>query len=161
MNNNLIIIFIIAQLINVIISTLKYILTSKAKPIMAAAINAVSYTVGAAVTYLISKEDNLTIVMIITFLANIAGVPIGRWIVDNFSKDRLWVYNATMKINKNDMDRIYTTFKSIDNISCVYEELDYDKLYEVKFFANNKEDSKRVVALLKRFHAKYYIIEPR
>ena len=157
----LIILFIIAQTINVIVSTLKYILTAKATPMIAALVNAASYTIGAVVTFLIAKEENIYIVSIITFMCNIIGVPLARYIVDKFSKDRLWVYNATMRISKDDMVRIYTAFKSIDDISCVYEELDPDRLYEVKFFANNKEDSKRIKTLLRRFNAKYFIIEPR
>ena len=90
------IIFILVQLITTIISTAKTVLTVEAGKTTAAVVNAVSYTLGAAITKLITKQD-MEVVILVTFFSNLIGVYIAKSILEKTRKTRLWVINATVK----------------------------------------------------------------
>ena len=151
------VLFAVCQVINVIFSTFKYVLTVKAKPSVAAFANALSYTINAIVTYLLVTQEPLFII-IITFTSNIIGVPVGRLILDKFEKEKLWVYNATIKVTKDKAARIRSTLKDYCNIHSTFEEIAEDEIYSMKFFAYSKNDSEIVKAVLDKYKAKYYII---
>lgn len=91
-----IIIFIIAQTINVITSTIKSILTINGGKHIAGLANAVSWTVSAIIIKLISKHG-LEVVIPITFITNYVGVYIGKSIMDKFKPIKLWTMQATLK----------------------------------------------------------------
>lgn len=90
------IIFIAIQLVTTVISTAKTVLTVEASKTTAAVVNAVSYTLGAALTKLITKQD-MEIVILVTFFSNLIGVYIAKAILEKTRKVRLWVINATVK----------------------------------------------------------------
>lgn len=91
-----IIIFAIAQTINVITSTIKSILTINGGKHTAGLANAISWTVSAIIIKLISKHG-LEIVIPITFVTNYIGVYIGKTIMDKFKPVKLWTIQATLK----------------------------------------------------------------
>lgn len=91
-----VIIFTIAQTINVITSTIKSILTINGGKHTAGLANAVSWTVSAIIIKLISKHG-LEIVIPITFITNYVGVYIGKTIMDKFKPVKLWTIQATLK----------------------------------------------------------------
>lgn len=88
--------FIILQLINVVISTFKSILTIKGSKLTASAISAVSYTFGAVITKLIT-EQSFEVVILVTFFANFIGVFIAKWILEMREPVKLWVFQVTVK----------------------------------------------------------------
>lgn len=94
-----VVIFSVLQVINVICSTMKYVLTVKARPAVAAIANAASYTIGALITYLLVKQE-LYIIIPVTFLSNIIGVPIGRLILSCFEKRNYGFITLLLKIQK-------------------------------------------------------------
>ena len=96
-----ILIFIGAQLITTMVSTAKTILTVEASKSVAAIVNAVSYTLGAILMKLITKQD-MTIVISVTFFANLFGVYLAKLIIEKTRKDKLWIVNATVKNNISD-----------------------------------------------------------
>lgn len=67
------VIFIVIQFANVIISTIKSVLTVKGGKTTAAIINAVSYTFAAVVTKFITEQSFLWVILI-TFFTNLIGV---------------------------------------------------------------------------------------
>lgn len=154
------IIFCIAQIFNVIVSTLKVVLTVKASAWVAAFANSVSYTINAVVTYLLVSQDPM-IIIVVTFASNFIGVPLGRMLIDKFEKEKLWVYNATVRITEDRAAGLRSTLKEYFDIHSTFEEISYDELYSMKFFAYNKEASKVIKDTLDRYNAKYYIVEPR
>ena len=158
--SNSLILFCICQIINVVFSTFKYVLTVKASPMIAALSNALSYTIGAMVTYLLVTQDPIYII-IITFFSNIIGVPLGRAILDKFEKEKLWVYHATIRVSADKAARIRSTLKKYCNIHSTFEEIAENELYSMKFFAYNKNDSKTIKKVLEKYKAKYYIVEPK
>ena len=102
-----IVIFVIIQLLTVITSTVKSIATVKSSPTVAGIINAVAYTFNAVVVKLITSQG-IYVVLLVTFLSNLIGVPLGKVIMNKLEKERLWVYNATIKnISKNDIKFVF------------------------------------------------------
>src|SRR5574344_1823325 len=87
------IIFILVQLVTTIISTAKTVLTVEAGKTTAAIVNAVSYTLGATITKLITKQD-MEIVILVTFFSNLIGVYIAKSILEKTRKTRLWVIRS-------------------------------------------------------------------
>ena len=79
--------FFLLQLINVILSTMRSILTINAKPSVAAIFNAISYTFYNVIVKLITSQD-MAIIMTVTFLTNLLGVYIAKFVLNKLSKDR-------------------------------------------------------------------------
>ena len=65
------------QLVNVVLSTMRSILTVKASKHVAAIMNAISYTFYSAVVKLITSQD-MYVVCAVTFVTNIIGVYIAQ-----------------------------------------------------------------------------------
>ena len=158
-----IVVFIIAQVLTVITSTIKSIATVKSTPTVAGIINAVAYTINALVVKLITGQD-MYVVLIITFLSNIIGVPLGKMIMDKLEKERLWVYIATINCSHNFIQEHKENLSRHD-LPCIYQEIIEDKLYELKVYSSTKQDS---TIIKKEFDnigklnvkIKYHIIEP-
>lgn len=95
------IIFIVIQFINVVISTVKSILTVSGGKLSAALVNTISYTIGVAVVKMLTSFDFPT-VLIITMLTNFIGVYLAKLIIEKKRKDRLWNIHATVKSERAD-----------------------------------------------------------
>lgn len=107
-----IILFTILQLINVVLQTIRAILTIKANKNVAATINAIAYTFYSAIVKLMTSQD-MIIILIVTFVTNMIGVYIANWILEKTKKDKLW--RITMTVNdkeiKNEIARKLTDEK--------------------------------------------------
>jgi len=154
-----IIIFAIIQLINVSVSTIKYVLTYKASPFWAGVINALSYTISAVATKYITGME-LEVIIPITFVCNLIGVPLGRWYLEKTEKEKLWVFNSTIKATEDDIIGLRYKLKE-QGIHSTYETISENQLYAMKFFCYLKTDSDRVKQVLKSYRAKYYVVEAR
>ena len=154
-----IIIFILVQLFTVITSTVKSIATVKSSPTVAGIVNAVAYTFNAVVVKLITGQE-MYVVLIVTFLSNLIGVPLGKIIMDKVEKEKLWVYQVTIRCEEKSINYIKTKSKQSHDIGSVYQEIIPDELYEMKIYACSKESSKIVKKILQLYDAKYFIIQP-
>lgn len=158
-----IVIFVIAQVLTVVTSTIKSIATVKSAPTVAGIINAIAYTINAVVVKLITSQD-MYVVLIVTFLSNIIGVPLGKIIMDKLEKERLWVYVATISCDSKFIQEQKEKLLEF-NLPCIYQEIIGERLYELKVYSSTKNDS---VAIKNSFDSiyklgvkiKYHIIEP-
>lgn len=91
-----IIIFVAVQLVNVIISTIKSVLTVNGSRWTATWINTVSYTFAAVITKMIT-EQSFAVVIAATATTNLVGVYIGRLITDKTRQTKLWTVQATLR----------------------------------------------------------------
>ena len=96
-----IIIFFIITLVNVILSTVKSILTVKASRKVAALINAIAYGFYAMVVKQMATVSTSTVV-IVTVLCNLIGVYFSMWLLEKFKKDVLWKITVIPKIDAAD-----------------------------------------------------------
>lgn len=147
-------IFIGVQLLTTMLSTAKTILTVQASKSVAALINAISYTLGAIMMKLLTKQD-MEVVISVTFFCNLVGVYIAKMIIDKTRKTRLWIINATVKNNlRDDVERKlrdrqiqYTLLEAKNN-------RDFFSI-----FSYSKGESILIKEILEEYHIKYSIIE--
>ena len=150
-------IYLLIQFIDVVSSTIKNIVTIKASKRVASIVNTLHYTINAVVVKLISGQG-FVVVIVVTVLTNLIGVPLGKAIVEHFTKDRLWVYNATIKCTLDKIVELKKTFKMLD-INSLYTEIDTDKMYKMEIYSYSKANSSIIKNVLKKNNAKWYIID--
>ena len=151
--------FFLLQLINVIMSTMRSIITIKGKVHTSAIFNAISYTFYNCIVKLITSQ-NMGVIIIVTFITNWVGVYIARFILDKFRKDKLWIYMATLNTKNTDVDNIIKMLKVAD-IKHVYNEIEKDKLYSFQIFAPTQSDSSMIENILNKYNIKHYVTEAR
>lgn len=151
---NELLLFILIQLITTIISTIKSIATVNSGKTVAAIINAISYTFGAIVTKFITKQS-MEIIIPVTFLSNLIGVYIGKLIMEKTKKERLWIFNATVKT-------VVSTFVETDLLNrniqyTILKAKNHRDFFTI--FSNSKEESKLIEEILEKYESKYSTIE--
>lgn len=148
------IVFFICSLINVMLSTLKTILTVKASKGVATIINAITYGFYAIVVKQLASLDLITTVTV-TIITNIIGVYVSMWLLEKTKKDCLWKISVTTKDN--------TLVKKLEkfSISYVMNPVQYKKqtYYNIDVFSENQKDSSIIENILKEYKVKYNITE--
>jgi|GEM_PF-1181727 hypothetical protein len=148
------IIFFICSLINVMLSTLKTILTVKASKGVATIINAITYGFYAIVVKQLASLDLITTVTV-TIITNIIGVYVSMWLLEKTKKDCLWKISVTTKDN--------TLVEKLEkfSISYVMNPVQYKKqtYYNIDVFSENQKDSSIIENILKEYKVKYNITE--
>lgn len=136
------IVFFICSLINVMLSTLKTILTVKASKGVATIINAITYGFYAIVVKQLASLDLITTVTV-TIITNIIGVYVSMWLLEKTKKDCLWKISVTTKDN--------TLVEKLEkfSISYVMNPVQYKKqtYYNIDVFSENQ----RIVLLLRTY----------
>ena len=148
------IIFFICSLINVMLSTLKTILTVKASKGVATIINAITYGFYAIVVKQLASLDLITTVTV-TIVTNIIGVYVSMWLLEKTKKDCLWKISVTTKDN--------TLVEKLEKFSISYamNPVQYKKqtYYNIDVFSENQKDSSIIENILKEYKVKYNITE--
>ena len=149
-----IIIFTVCSLVNVILSTMKTILTVRSTKVVASVINAVTYGFYAIVVKQLASLD-LTITVIVTIATNLIGVYLSMWIMDKIKKDCLWKISVTTK------DK--SIVKKIENFDIEYtlSPIQYKKetYYSIEIFSKNQKDSTIIKNILNEYKVKYNVTE--
>ena len=90
MNTNLLITFIIFNIINVIIQTIKSIATVKCGKVVASLVNAVAYGLYTYIVVLTVCDLPLWLKVLVVGGANLVGVFVVKWGEEKARKDKLW-----------------------------------------------------------------------
>ena len=149
---NVVIVFCICSLVNVILSTLKTLIMVNAGRGSAIIINAICYGFYTLVVKQLTSVDYVTAV-VVTILANIVGVWISYKIMDLFKKDKLW--------------RITVTLKTVDEFTkCVQQLAKYNIGYtpientnSIDIYSYNQKESAIIKNILGNYDYKYFIQE--
>ena len=149
-----IIIFTVCSLVNVILSTMKTILTVRSTKVVASIINAVTYGFYAIVVKQLASLD-LTVTVIVTIATNLIGVYLSMWIMDKMKKDCLWKISVTTK------DK--SIVKKIENFDIEYtmSPIQYknETYYSIEIFSKNQKDSSIIKNILNEYKVKYNVTE--
>lgn len=149
-----ILIFIIIQFVNVILSTIKSVVTVNGGKMSASIVNSVSYTFGAVITKLITKQSFETVI-IVTLLSNLIGVYIGKWIIEKTKKERQWTITATLRSNNRDGVENGLRHR---NIQFTLMPAENDR-YLINIYSRSKGESAMIKEILEEENAKYSIVE--
>ena len=149
-----IIIFTVCSLVNVILSTMKTILTVRSTKVVASVVNAVTYGFYAIVVKQLASLD-LTVTVIVTIATNLIGVYLSMWLMDKMKKDCLWKISLTTK------DK--SIVKKIENFDIEYtmSPIQYKKetYYSIEIFSKNQKDSAIIKNILNEYKVKYNVTE--
>ena len=151
------IVYLLSQLINCILSTMKSILLIKGTRVVAVIVNTLSYAVGAIITFIIGNVvNNIWLVLLITIISNLIGVSFGLWVTDHFKKDRLWRISATVKTEH--YDELLEELKS-NQIKFVTFTTDWEKIRLLDLFSTTRKQSEAIYKIFKKYDVKYTISE--
>ena len=149
---NVIVVFCICSLVNVILSTLKTLIMVNAGRGSAIIINAVCYGFYTLVVKQLTSVDYVTAVTV-TILANIVGVWVSYKIMDLFKKDRLWRITVTLK-NKKVLDECK---KNLEKYNIGFTPIK-DSL-SIDIYSYNQKESAIIKTILANYDYKYFIQE--
>lgn len=145
------------QLVNVVLSTMRSILTVKASKHVAAIMNAISYTFYSAVVKLITSQD-MYVVCAVTFVTNIIGVYIANWVLEKAKRDKLWRISATVKGQK----KVGAMGKSLEEYNIGYNVTpceDCEDKFIFDIFSYSQGESVLIKEVLTNYNVKYCVME--
>ncbi len=150
-------VFIILNIVNVIIQTVKSIATVSWGKIGASITNAIAYGLYTVVVVYMNA-DGLGIFWkaLIIGVANLLGVYVVKLIEEKKRKIKLW--KIEMTVDKEDFERLLTRAKMED---LVLNYIDIEKWVLVNFYCETQEESQKVKALAKQYNTKYFVSETK
>lgn len=153
----LLIIFILLNIANVIIQTVKSLVTVKAGKYVAAIVNAVAYGLYTVVTVFLMCDLNLGLKATIVALCNLVGVFVVKHIEEKTRKAKLWkVETNILKEYKEDvatlLEKADIPYKDIDTVG---------KYVTFNIFCSTEKQSSAVKEILKTYRAKYFVSESK
>lgn len=153
---NTILLFALCTAVNVILSTIKSILTVKGGKLSASLINAITYGFYSYVIVLTSADGMpIWLKMAITAVCNFVGVYFVKWIEEKARRDRLWKVELTVPTK-------YTNTIDFDlhDVPHSYIELS-DKHTLFNFYCATQKESAKVKAIANQYEAKYFVAESK
>ena len=155
----ILILYLMLQITNVILATIKSIVTIKGSKLSAALMNALSYSVNIIVVIYTVMDFSIWIKILITAITNFAGTYLGVYITEKLRKDRLWEIKATV-ITVNDYINIKNALKTQPDIKYNSMTLDDNEGYLFYVYTKNKQQSKIVRDILWQNNAYTVADEP-
>lgn len=152
---NFITLFIILNIANVILQTVKSICTVKCGKEVAALVNAIAYGLYTYVIFYTSAEGLLTWQKaLITALANLIGVYAVKWIEEKSRTDKLWKVEFT--VNKLYLSNIDDLLEEND-IPHSYIEIGKNVIFNS--YCQTQHETAKVAEIVKVYNGKYFISE--
>lgn len=153
MNYELLIIFIILNIVNVIIQTIKSIATIKCGKGMAALVNAVAYGLYTVVVVYTVCDLPLWLKVLVVGVCNLVGVFFVKWGEEKARKNKLWKIEATF--NREYLDTIHKS------VAIPHSYIDIGSHVIFNFYTENKRQSAIVANIVKKYNGKYFASESK
>ena len=152
----LLILFIICNIANVIIQTIKSLATIKGSPLVAAAVNALAYGFYTYIIIITNCELPVLQKCIIVALCNLMGVYVVKKVEEKARKNKLWKVEMTVPLNKKESVHIY-----LNECNIPHNYIDIGKYAIFNCYCSTQEQSKRVKILLENVGGKYFVSESK
>lgn len=157
MNKELLITFVILNIVNVIIQTVKSLATVKCGKTAAAVVNALAYGLYTVVVVYTVCDLPLWLKVVVVGLCNLVGVFCVKWGEEKARKEKLWKVEATVyepykESLINDLKKAELPFNYIEGIG---------KYVLFNIYCETQADSKAVKGLLDFHKAKYFVSESK
>ena len=155
MDIKLLITFIILNIFNVIIQTVKSIATVKCGKSVASVVNAIAYGLYTIVTVYMLCDLDLWLKALIVALCNLVGVFVVKFFEEKARKDKLWKVEATIPAK-------YTNAVHFDLKDVPHSYIEGVGNYTIfNFFCATQKDSAKVKAIINQYEAKYFVSESK
>ena len=153
----LLIIFIVLNIFNVILQTVKSICTVKCGKTVAAIVNAVAYGLYTVVIVFTNTDLPLIQKVLVVALSNLIGVYIVKWVEEKKRKEMLWKVEFTV-LGKNTsavanlLDLAHIPHNYIENVG---------KYTIFNAYCATQKQSESVKEIIKEYNAKYFVSETK
>lgn len=151
---NLLVIFVLLSIVNVIFSTIKSIVTIKGGAFTASLISALYYGYYNVVLIYTVADFPLWQKVLITFLCNLVGVFIVKWGEAKARKDKLWRVEAT--VPRKYLEAVHMDLKDIP-----HSYIDIEKYAIFNIYCATQTESAEVKKIINQYDAKYFVAESR
>lgn len=151
-----VVLFFICSLVNVMLSTIKSILTVRSTKNVASIVNAVTYGFYAIVVKQLA-ELSIPVTVVVTIITNLIGVYLSMWILDKFKKDNLW--KITVTTASDNLQPIAEKLRNHD-IGCTYIPIT-PKKGVIDIYSNTQKESAIIREILQQYEVKYCITEAK
>lgn len=156
----LLILFVVMNIVNVVIQTVKSIATIKCGKVAAAVVNAVAYGLYTYIVVLTMCDLSLLTKCLIVAGANFVGVYVVKFFEEKARKDKLWKVECTVPAYWG--NKIIQTMDT--KIPCVpYNYIDIGKYYIFNFYCETQTQSKALKDYFEfaEFPIKYFVSESK
>jgi len=153
----LLIIFIILNICNVILQTVKSICTVKCGKTVAAIVNAVAFGLYTVVIVFTNADLPLMQKVLVVALSNLIGVYVVKWLEEKKRKEMLWKVEFTV-LGKNTsavanlLDLAHIPHNYIENVG---------KYTIFNTYCATQKQSESVKEIIKEYNAKYFVSETK
>jgi len=155
--NGFLMVFIVLNLVNVVIQTVKSIATVSWGKWGASITNAVAYGLfTVVVVYMNADGLGLFWKALIIGVANLIGVYVVKLVEEKKRKVKLW--KIEMTVDKEDFERLITRAR-LEGLVLNY--IDIEKWVLVNFYCETQEESIKVRELAKQYNTKYFVSETK
>lgn len=151
---NLLLLFILLNIVNVILQTAKSIALVKCGKTLASIINALAYGLYTVVIVYTNCNLALWIKCLVVAIANLIGVYVVKLVEEKLQKDKLWKIDMTIL---KDYQPIVIDRLNELNIPYVYNE--YGKHTMFSAFCSTQKESAEMAKLVKAYNGRYFVSE--
>lgn len=161
MTTNAIIIFIVFNVLNVVIQTIKSIATIKCGKNMAAIINAIAYGLYTYIVVLTASDGvSLWFKIVVVALANLVGVWVVKFVEEKGRKDKLWKVEATLR-SQNIEPQYDDCIIELKESNIPFNYIDANKYIIVNCYCATQKESAQIKTILDKYNAKYFVSESK
>ncbi len=154
MNMELLGLFILLNIVNVIIQTVKSLATIKGGKWTAALVNAGAYGLYTIVLVYTMCDLPLMWKALIVALCNLVGVFVVKLIEEKSAKDKLWKIEVTVR---NEVaEELHNRMAEVS-----HHYVPVGKKTKFEFYCDTKEESAKVKEMVKDYGAKYFVAESK
>lgn len=156
MNEKLFITFVILNIVNVIIQTVKSLATVKCGKTVASIVNAVAYGLYTVVVVYTVCDLPLWLKVVVVGVANLIGVYVVKLIEEKSRKDKLWKVECTVPQE----NAYYLAIELKNQVPFNYIE-NVGKYAIFNIYCATQEQSATVKLILNEYNAKYFVTETK
>ena len=153
----LLITFVILSIINVIMSTIRSIATIKSGKTIASIVNGAYFAFYNIMLIYTVADFPMWEKCVITFVCNVVGVWIVKYIEEKMRKDKLWKVEVTVP-----NDYVETLLEDCRNRNIKhYNFIDAYQYKVFNFYCATQKDSLNIKKLLENYNVKYFVTESK
>lgn len=156
MNEKLFITFVILNIVNVIIQTVKSLATVKCGKTVASIVNAVAYGLYTVVVVYTVCDLPLWLKVVVVGVANLIGVYVVKLVEEKSRKDKLWKVECTVPQE----NAYYLAIELKNQVPFNYIE-NVGKYAIFNIYCATQEQSATVKLILNEYNAKYFVTETK
>ena len=153
----LLLIFIVLNIFNVILQTVKSICTVKCGKTVAAIVNAVAYGLYTVVIVFTNTDLPLMQKVLVVALSNLIGVYVVKWFEEKQRKEMLWKVEFTVLAQNT---KTIADILTLAHIPHNYIE-NVGKYTIFNTYCATQKQSESVKEIIKEYNAKYFVIETK